>query len=106
MNLLTSTPAERTAHNIESITYEVYAFVQSRLLRIHELVNTPTQQGDILAAFGTNGVAALQAYVASREALLTVGGEVPLPDPEVFVAQADGSVTYVAPPEPESAPEL
>jgi hypothetical protein len=105
MNLTTITPAQRIAGEIEQITSETIRFCESQINRIFSLANTEGQQSAIFAAFGTNGVAALQAYAAFQAALVAVGGNAPLSSLEVFQPQPDGSVVYVAPPAPEPAPQ-
>lgn len=97
MNLTTTTPGQRIAGEIEQITAETISFVQAQLNRVYQLANTEGQQAEIFAAFGTNGVKALQSYAAFQSALVAVGGDAPLPNTEVFVPQADGSVVYVVP---------
>ena len=101
MNLVTTTNSQRIAAEVESITKETISFVAARLNQIYSLVNTPGEEANILAAFGTNGVAALQAYGAFQAASAAVGVSVPAPDLERFVPQEDGTVSFVPPAEPE-----
>lgn len=106
MNLTTTTNAQRIAREIEGITSETISFVSSQLNRIYQLANTQGEQAAIFEAFGTNGTAALQAYVVFQTALNAVGSSAPTPDQSAFQPQPDGSVLYVAPPEPEPQTEL
>ena len=105
MNLTTTTAAQRIASEIEQVTLETIRFCEAQINRIFRLANTEGEQAAIFAAFGTNGVAALQSYAAFQAALVAVGGHAPLPSLEVFQPQPDGSVVYVAPPEPELEPQ-
>jgi hypothetical protein len=105
MNLTTIPTGVRIAGEIDKITSETIRFCEYQINRIYKLANTEGQQAAIFAAFGTNGVAALQAYAAFQAALVAVGGNAPLPSLEVFQPQPDGSVVYVAPPAPEPAPQ-
>ena len=104
MNLTTTTQAQRIAGEIEQVTSETIRFCEAQVNRIFRLANTEGEQAAIFQAFGTNGVAALQSYAVFQSALVAVGGNAPLPSLEVFQPQPDGSVVYIAPPEPEPEP--
>lgn len=102
MNLSNITPGQRIAAEIERIAVETTKHVELQLSRIHQLVNTPGQQANILEAFGTNALAAFQSYEAFRQAMLIAAPDraIPAPDMMVFQPQADGSVIYAPPTEP------
>jgi hypothetical protein len=94
---------------IAEIISSVPPFLVSQMGRAYELVNTPGQQQEILAALPDFGVApanALALYATMHGALASLGlsGNLEAPNLDVFVAQQDGSVLYV-PPAPQPAPE-
>lgn len=92
----TNQSATAKALEIQQGIDEVAGFVEARLRRIYELVNTPGLEQAILNRMGTQGVAALGAYVAFSQAMEMVRpGSVPAADLEVFVAQEDGRLLFV-----------
>lgn len=110
MNLVTITTAQRIAAEIEQVTAETLSFVESQLKRLYALANTPGEQANILAVFGTNGIEALGAYSSFKSALDNAkpGNTAESVNTDVFQPQPDGSVIYVAPPpppEPDPQPE-
>ena len=106
-SLIPKTEAQEIAERINASQVELLNHIESQLRIFHAQVNTEGKQQEILAAFGTNATAALTKYVAMRTLILQLKPTSTLPEPnfEVFVANEDGSVTYVAPPEPEPEPE-
>lgn len=102
MNLTTITTAQRIAAEIEQVTAETLSFVEAQLKRLYALANTPGEQSNILAVFGTNGIEALTAYSAFKAALDAAkpGNTAEAVNLDVFQPQSDGSVIYVAPPPP------
>lgn len=105
--LIPKSEPQKIAERIDERQTELIRHVESELKSFHAAVNTPGQQQAILDIFGTNAVAALQKYVAMRSliAQLNPATTVPDADLDVFVPNQDGSVTYVAPPEPEPEAE-
>jgi hypothetical protein len=104
------TTPHTTAAAIAEIISSVPAFVVSQMSRAYSLANTPDQQQAILDAmpdFGVTPTQALTLYVAMQTALTSIGlaGNLPAADLTIFQPQPDGSVLYVAPPEPEPTPE-
>jgi len=95
-----------TAATIAEIISSVPNFVVSQMKRAYELANTPDQQQAILDAmpdFGVTPTQALTLYATMQTALASIGlaGNLPVADLTIFQPQPDGSVLYVAPPEPE-----
>lgn len=108
MKLITITNAQRIAAEIEQVTAETLLFVEAQLKRLYALANTPGEQANILAVFGTNGITALTAYSAFKTALDAAkpGNTAESVNTDVFQPQPDGSVIYVAPPPtPEPDPQ-
>jgi hypothetical protein len=62
---------------------------------------------EVLDVLGVNAATALMRYAVFHQALTAIGGGdgLPAPDSTIYVANPNGSVTYVAPPEPEPQPE-
>jgi len=105
------TTPHTTAATIAEIISSVPAFVFSQMARAYQLANTPDQQQAILDAmpdFGVTPVQALTLYATMQTALGSIGlaGNLPVADLTIFQPQPDGSVLYVAPPEPEPTPDL
>jgi len=103
------TTPHTTAATIAEIISSVPAFVVSQMARAYSLANTPDQQQAILDAmpdFGVTPVQALTLYVTMQTALASIGlaANLPVADLTIFQSQPDGSVLYVAPPEPEQEP--
>ena len=101
----------KTAATIAEIISSVPNFVVSQMARAYQLANTPDQQQAILEAmpdFGVTPAQALTLYVTMQTALASIGlaGKLPAADLTIFQPQPDGSVLYVAPPEPEPTPDL
>jgi hypothetical protein len=104
------TTPHTTAATIAEIISSVPAFVVSQMSRAYALANTPDQQQAILDAmpdFGVTPTQALTLYVTMQTALASIGlaGNLPAADMTIFQPQPDGSILYVAPPEPEPTPE-
>jgi hypothetical protein len=105
------TTPHTTAATIAEIISSVPAFVVSQMSRAYALANTPDQQQAILDAmpdFGVTPAQALTLYVTMQTALASIGlaGNLPAADLSVFQPQPDGSILYVAPPEPEPTPDI
>jgi len=103
------TTPHTTAATIAEIISSVPAFVVSQMSRAYALANTPDQQQVILDAmpdFGVTPTQALTLYVTMQTALASIGlaGNLPAADLTIFQPQPDGSILYVAPPEPEPEP--
>lgn len=97
------TSEQIVAESIQQSAQELGNHIEVTLVRLYAVVNTKGKQQEILDALGTNAAKALADYAAMRQAIITIKGETkaPEPDPTVFVAKPDGTVTYVAPPEEE-----
>ena len=106
-SLLNKTTAQKIAERIDSTQSELLNHVESILRNIHAAANTDGQQQAILDVFGTGATAALTKYATLYAAIsaLNPSTTVPAPDMTVFQPQPDGTVLYVAPPEPEQPEE-
>ena len=102
-SLIQKTNAQRIAEEIDASQNELLNHVQAMLKNIHAKVNTDGEQQAILDAFGANGVKALTSYAAMFQAVSAINPAtaIPAPDLTVFQPQPDGTVLFVAPPEPE-----
>ena len=102
MPLIQQTTAQRIAAKIDSINSESISFLRAQMQRAYDLANTQGEQQAIMDAFGVNAVQAIGVYSVMRGALDAIGAAsgLPIADIEVFQPQIDGSVVYVAPPEP------
>ena len=103
------TTPHTTAAAIADIISSVPNFVVSQMARAYALANTPDQQQAILDAmpdFGVTPTQALTLYATMQTALASIGlaGNLPAADLTIFQPQPDGSVLYVAPPEPKPEP--
>lgn len=99
-DLFEKTEGQKIAERINSSQVELIRHLEAQLNNFYQSVNTPGKQQEILDAFGTKAAVALQRYVAMRNAIIAIKPDstVPEPDLTVFVPNADGTVTYVAPP--------
>ena len=108
-NLIPKTTAQIIAEQIDSTQGELQNHVESVLRNIYSAANTHGEQQAIMDAFGTGATAALTKYATLHAAIaaLNPATSVPVPDLTVFQPQPDGTVLFVAPPEPEieEAPE-
>ena len=105
------TTPHTTAATIAEIISSVPAFVVLQMSRAYSLANTPDQQQAILDAmpdFGVTPVQALTLYATMQTALGSIGlaGNLPVANLTIFQPQPDGSILYVAPPEPEPTPDI
>ena len=96
--------ATLNAAEIDAINGGITGFIRHQLNRSYALVMADPQ--GVLDALGSNAVSALTRYAALHSALAAIGeaGGMTVPDFTVFQPQQDGTVTYVAPPEPEPEP--
>lgn len=91
------------ALEIQEAIDEISGFVSAKLNSVYRLVNTPGRQQAIMDRMGVHAANALHAYSEMQKALEIIApNAVPVANPEVFVAQADGKVIYIAPIEPEN----
>jgi|11BtaG_2_1085332.scaffolds.fasta_scaffold05468_4 peroxiredoxin len=95
------------AARIEKINEQTISFLRSQAKNAYSLVTTEGEEQAILDVLGTNASEAVTVYGTLYNVLESLGEADGLtaPDPAVFVANEDGSITYVAPPEPEPEPE-
>jgi hypothetical protein len=107
MSLIQKSTAEKIANEIDAINTEAISFIKAMMSNAFAKANTAGEQQAIMDVFGTNAVNALTVYSAFYSALATVGQADGLsaPDLTVFQPQPDGTVIFVAPPEPEPALE-
>jgi len=103
MNYLTKTEPEAKAERIAKRAQELANHVESTLRAMHtDLAGSDDPQA-ILDVFNGNAVQVLTDYGAMYQAVKAINpaSTVPAPDLSVFVPHDDGTVKYVAPPEPE-----
>ena len=95
------------AARIEKINEQTISFLRSQAKNAYSLVTTEGEEQAILDVLGTQAVEAITVYNTLYNALDSLGQADGLtsPNPAVFVANDDGSITYVAPPEPEEDSE-
>lgn len=107
MNLLPKTPAQQIAEQIDQSQAELIRHIESQLKAFHAKINTAGLQQEILDAFGNKAVEAVTKYSAMRDAVLAVNpsANIPAPDLKTFTPNANGTITYNAPPEPVADPE-
>ena len=103
MSLIQKSPAEKLANEIDSINIEAISFIRSMMSNAYAKANTAGEQQAIMDVFGSNAVNALAVYSTFYAALSTLGQADGLPaaDLTIFQPQPDGSVLFIAPPEPE-----
>jgi hypothetical protein len=108
MSLIQKSPAEKLANEIDAINTEAISFIKAMMSNAFAKANTADEQQAIMDVFGTNAVNALTVYATFYSAISTLGQADGLaaPDFTLFQPQPDGTVIFVAPPEPEPAPEL
>lgn len=94
------------AVQIEQINEQTINFLRAQAKRAYSLVTTKGEEQAILDVLGTQAAEALTIYSTLYSALESLGKADGLtaPDPAVFVTNENGSITYVAPPEPEDSP--
>jgi hypothetical protein len=101
-SLINKTTAQIKAEKIDALQSELQSHVESILSLIYA-------EQAIMDVFGTGATAALTKYGTLHAAIsaLNPATSVPVPDLTVFQPQPDGTVLFVAPPEPEieEAPE-
>jgi len=95
-------PQITRAARIETINVQMVGTVRAFLNDAYNQIMQDDPQVN-LDALGDQAVDQLTKYGIFYSALVALGevGDVAIPDPEIFVANADGTVTYTAPPEPE-----
>ena len=92
---------------IDEINSQTISFLQAQAQRAYDLVNADGDQQATLDALGSNAVEAITVYATIHGALASIGkvGSLPTPDYSIYVPNPDGTVTYVAPPEPPAPDE-
>jgi hypothetical protein len=108
MSLIQKSPAEKLANEIDAINTEAISFIKAMMSNAFAKANTAGEQQAIMDVFGTNAVNALTVYTTFHSAITALGQADGLdaPDLVVFQPQPDGSVLYVAPPEPDPTPDI
>ena len=103
MSLIQKSHAEKLANEIDSINTESISFLKSMMSNAYAKANTAGEQQAVMDVFGSNAVNALTVYSTFYAALSTLGEAAGLavPDLTIFQPQPDGSVLFVAPPEPD-----
>ena len=99
-------PQITRAARIETINLQMVGTVRAFLNEAYGLIMQDDPQSN-LDALGDQAADQLTKYGTMYAALVALGetANVTAPNPEIFVDNADGTVTYVAPPDPEPEPE-
>ena len=107
MNYLTKSQTQEKAERIAARANELANHVESSLKAMYSVITQDSDPQGILDVFGPNAAKVLADYAAMQQAVSTINPAttVPAPDPAMFAANPDGSVTYTAPPEPETVPD-
>jgi len=89
----------QVAVRIEEINEQTVSFLRAQAKNAYSLVTTEGEEQAILDVLGTQAIEAITVYNTLYTALDSLGQADGLTahNPEVFVTNADGSVTYVAP---------
>lgn len=100
--LIQKNDAQRIAEQIDNGQVMLLRGLEMQLNAFYRQVNTAGKQQAILDVFGNKAVAALNKYTKMRDTLLELNpnAKVPAPDLSVFKPNANGTVTYIAPPKP------
>lgn len=107
MNYISKSPAQDKAERIARRASELANHTEAVLRALYaELTNDADPQA-IFDAFGPSASKVLADYLVLQTAVAAINPDstVPAPDPAMFAANQDGSVTYTAPPEPEIVEE-
>lgn len=91
--------AEKVAQDIP----QTIGYLENKLNSFYRAATVKGEEQAFFDAYGNKAVQALLWYKDTREFVLKIKptANIPAPNDKVFVPQADGTVKYVAPPEPE-----
>ena len=97
MKLIQTTPAQQSAQRLDSIQSIIIRQIEQSLKDSYSIFNTEGQEQAILDVLGTNAVKGMEIYVGLYTALTALKPEHTAPAPPVdkFVANQDGTITFV-----------
>jgi hypothetical protein len=97
MQLIQITPAQQLAQQLDSLQTYTITQIEQALHNSYNLFTTEGQEQAILDVLGTNAVKGMEIYVTLYTALTALKPEhtAPAPPTDKFVANADGTVSYI-----------
>jgi hypothetical protein len=103
LNAPAKTEDQKAVESVDVRRTRLINTIELELNQMYREINRPGKQQARLDLFGTNAAAALQEYAEMRAWVIArkPTANIPVADPSVFVVSPQGTVTYVAPPEPE-----
>jgi hypothetical protein len=102
LNTPEKTEDQKAVESIDVRRKRLINTIELELNLMYREINRPGKQQARLDVLGTNAAAALQEYAEMRAWVLArkPTASIPVADPEVYVQNPQGTVTYVAPPSP------
>lgn len=103
-SLIEKTPVQERAERVSKSIPQTLNYLEVQLRSFYRDATVKGEEQAFMDAYGTKAVQALTWYAKTRAFVLEMNpkANIPAPDNKVFVAQKDGKVKYVAPPEPET----
>jgi hypothetical protein len=97
MKLIQITPAQQLAQQLDSLQTHTITQIEQALHNSYKLFTTEGQEQAILDVLGTNAVKGMEIYVGLYTALTALKPDhtAPAPPLDKFVANADGTITFV-----------
>lgn len=97
MKLIQITPAQKSAQRLDAIQSITFRQIEQSLKDSYKLFTTEGQEQAILDVLGTNAVKGMEIYVGLYTALAALKPDHTAPAPPIdkFVANEDGTITYV-----------
>ena len=97
MKLIEITPAQQYAQQLDSLQTYTINQIEQALNNSYKLFTTEGQEQAILDVLGTNAVKGMEIYVGLYTALTALKPDHTAPAPPVdkFVANQDGTITFV-----------
>jgi gentisate 1,2-dioxygenase len=97
MKLIQITPAQQYAQHLDAIQSIIIKQIEESLTESYKLFNTEGEEQAILDVLGTNAVKGMEIYVTLYTALAALKPDHVAPAPQLnkFVANEDGTITFV-----------
>jgi hypothetical protein len=97
MKLIQINPAQQSAQHLDAIQTITIRQIEQSLNNSYKLFTTEGQEQAILDVLGTNAVKGMEIYVTLYTALTALKPDhtAPAPPTDKFVANEDGTITYV-----------
>ena len=94
--------AVKRAEKVAADIPQTIGYLETKLNSFYRAATVKGEEQAFFDAYGNKAVQALLWYRDTREFVLKIKptANIPAPNDKVFVPQADGTVKYVAPPEP------